>query len=263
MNGNLAEGVLPGVLRELYVGRRTGLLHFIHEGGKRAVYFRRGHIGHARTSVADEWLGSVLVRMGRLSEVDLERATAVVKLDGKRLGVVLRELELVDKDGLEDGLAEQVRQVLGQVMTWNEGEYRFEETDDDAPLDEEMTLKLSTGELILEAVRRVVDPDVVRYALGDLDRVLAVSSDPLLRFQKITLSPSDGYLLSRIDGALSAREVLSLVPAEKVEAQRSLFGLLCTGVVEYTADPPRKAARPADLPRPAARGPEPPGAEGV
>ena len=40
----------------------------------------------------------------------------------------------------------------------------------------------------------------MRYALGDIDRVLALSSDPLLRFQKLTLSPTDGFVLSRIDG---------------------------------------------------------------
>ena len=39
-----------------------------------------------------------------------------------------------------------------------------------------------------------------------MDRILSLSTDPLLRFQAITLTPSDGYVLSRIDGTLSARE---------------------------------------------------------
>ena len=109
-------------------------------------------------------------------------------------------------------------------------------------------LPLSTGEVILEATRRVQDPDLVRGALGIPDAMLVLSSNPLLRSQSIALSPTDGFVLSRIDGATSAREVASLVslPAEDVE--RSLFGLLCTGIIDFRAEAPASrvvAARPA------------------
>jgi tetratricopeptide (TPR) repeat protein len=106
-------------------------------------------------------------------------------------------------------------------------------------------------------VRRVQDPDVVRYALGDIDRVLAPSTDPLLRFQKVTLSPTDGYVLSRVDGILTAREVIQVIPMDPVETQRSLFGLLCTGIVEFLAQVRRPVAPPPTHPLPA-RAPEPP-----
>jgi hypothetical protein len=97
---------------------------------------------------------------------------------------------------------------------------------------------------------------VVRYNLGDIDRVLGLSSDPLLRFQRIALTPADGYLLSRIDGSLSAREVMQLIPLPAEEVQRSLFGLLSTGVVEYLENvPPKPAPPPAPVPARAARKP--------
>jgi curved DNA-binding protein CbpA len=54
----------------------------------------------------------------------------------------------------------------------------------------------------------------------------------------------DGYVLSRIDGTLSAREVMQLIPLPSEEVQRSLFGLLSTGVVEYLMDLPAKPAPP-------------------
>ena len=85
---------------------------------------------------------------------------------------------------------------------------------------------------------------MIRYNLGDIDRVLALSSDPLLRFQKIALTPADGYVLSRVDGTPRAREVLELIPLPAVETQRSLFGLLSTGVVEFCRGRPRRR-RPA------------------
>jgi curved DNA-binding protein CbpA len=256
MKGTLGEGVLPGILRDLYVGRRTGFLLFSRENENRSVFFRHGHILNARTDVKADWLGEVLVRHGYLSAVDLDRATQLVQMERIRLGQALYDLGLLDKEQLEDALVLHVREVLFKVFSWGEGTYMFEERDEMSPIDDEITLKLSTGEIILEAVRRVQDPDVVRYALGDIDRVLAPSSDPLLRFQKVTLSPADGYVLSRVDGILTAREVIQVIPLDPAETQRSLFGLLCTGIVEFLTQVRRPVAPPPTRPLPV-REPEP------
>lgn len=243
MNGALGEGVLPGFLRGLYVERRTGLLHFNRDAERHSVRFLKGSIVHARTNVKEDRLGETLVRKGLLSAGDLKRATGFVLRDKKRLGEVLQQLGILDQDKLEDALALQVREILLKVFSWQEGSYAFEEQPPEAPVEDDLTLKLSTGEMILEAVRLVRDPDVVRYALGDIDRVLGQSTDPLLRFQKITLTPTDGYVVSRADGTLSAREILGLVPVPPEDTMRSLLGLLCTGTLEYLPVPPKKQAR--------------------
>lgn len=257
MKGSLAEGVLPGVLRDLYVGRKSGLLHFLRDDERRSVRFRHGHIINADTNVRRERLGETLVRLGQLTQQDLDRATEVVIRDKKRLGAALQELGIMDLGRVEDALALQVREVLLIVMGWSEGEYAFEEEDPHAAPQGEITLKLSTGEMILEAVRRIEDPDVVRYALGDIDRALAPSSDPLLRFQRIALSPTDGFVLSRVDGTLSAREIVQMSPLDPAETQRSLFGLLCTGVIEPVAGSSKPRPQPG-AGRPAAKSPAAP-----
>jgi hypothetical protein len=243
--GRLAEGVLPGLLRDLYVGRKTGLLTFTRDGERRSVHFRGGHIVNADSNVREERMGDMMVRKGLLAESDLKRAVGFMLRDNKRLGTVLIELGLLDQGRLEDAVASHVHEVLAKVFSWTEGQYEFHEQDS-AP-EGEVTLKLSTGDLILEAARNVQDPDVVRYSLGDIDRVVGLSTDPLLRFQRINLSPADGYVLSRVDGVLSAREVMQLIPLPLDETQKSLFGLLSTGVVEYLPLPPRPrpAAEPA------------------
>jgi tetratricopeptide (TPR) repeat protein len=264
VSGPLAEGVVPQLLREIYVRRRSGWLHVVRGEERQSLRFRRGHIVNARTNVVQERMGELMVRQGWLSEPDLARATEIVIRDKKRLGEVLTELGLVDASRLEDAVAFHVHEMLAKLFTWDEGEYSFEEEDEAAG--GELTLKLSTGELILEAVQAVRDPDVVRYALGDMDRVLAPSGDPLLRFQKLRLSPTDGFVLSRVDGSTSAREVVQMIPLPSEDVERSLFGLLSTGVVEFVpgvrrgraaAAPDTAAAPPADAPPPPAAAPSP------
>jgi tetratricopeptide (TPR) repeat protein len=274
MNGHLVEGVVPGLLREIYVGRRSGVLSLARGEECQRLRFRRGHIVNADTNVVAGRLGEMLVRRGLLSEADLARATEVVVRQKRRLGEVLAELGLIDAKGLEDAIALHVHETLARVFTWPDGVYSFKEEHEDGP-GQELTLKVSTGELILAAVGAVRDPEVVRSLLGDMERVLAPSSDPLLRFQQLTLSPADGFVLSRVDGLTTAREIVEMIPLPEEQAQRSLLALLSTGAVEYAAGrrprdaaaaaPPVKPAaaaaptpEPAPVPPPAPVVPEPP-----
>lgn len=242
LKGTLSEGVLPGLLRDIYVGRRTGLLNFFRGGERRGVRFIGGNIVHADSNVRDGYLGEIMVRHGLLSREELSRASEIVARERRRLGAILLELSLVTQELLEDALELHVRDNLLKVFAWNEGAFEFLEQDADAIKGYDLTLKVSTGEMILEAVRRVSDPDVVRYNLGDVDRVLILSGDPLLRFQRINLTPVDGFILSRVDGVVTARDILKMAVMPVEEAQRSLFGLLCTGIVEYLARKPKDGA---------------------
>jgi hypothetical protein len=234
MKGALAEGVVPGLLREIYVGRRSGTLALDRGQERQRLRFRHGHIVNAHTNVEEERLGEMLVRRGLLSPEDLRNATEVVKEARRRLGEVLVERNLIDASGLESAVTLHVHEMLTRVLAWTDGAYEFED-EGEAGAEGELTLKLSTGELILEAVQAVRDPDVVRYALGDTDRVLALSTDPLLRFQALALSPADGFVLSRVDGVTSAREIVQMIPLPAEQAEKSLLALLSTGVVEYVA----------------------------
>jgi tetratricopeptide (TPR) repeat protein len=105
----------------------------------------------------------------------------------------------------------------------------------------------ATEPLLLEAVRALRAPDAVRAALGDVDQRLVATA---ALAEERTLTLTEGYLLSRIDGTSSAREVLQLVPLDPDETERSLLGLLLTGRVEYRpAAAPRADPQPEPAPR--------------
>ena len=266
MKGNLSRGVLPGLLRELFVAHKTGQLHVTRDSERRSVRFADGRIVGAQASDPEDQMGAVLVRQGFLSQADLDRASEVVVREHKRLGRVLRDLGVWDAAKAEEALALQAREILLKLFSWKEGSYVFEEqAESGGPEEGDTTPKLSTGQLILDAARRVDDYPVVHEALGDLDRVLILSKDALLRFQNIMLTPADGYVLSRVDGEMTAREVLQVTPFSPEEAEKSLFCLLCTGALEYgaaqAAPPPRPVPQPAaPLPQRAASPSASPGA---
>ena len=124
MKGTLSEGALPALLRAVYVGRKTGILHFTRDRQVRSVRFRQGHILSAQSSVPQEHLGEVLVRNELLTAADLERAGVRKRATGKRLGETLQEMGLIEREHLEDALALHVREVLLSVFSWNERRIR-------------------------------------------------------------------------------------------------------------------------------------------
>ena len=91
--------------------------------------------------------------------------------------------------------------------------------------------------LILDALRSLEDNERVRGMLGDLDQRLVATAS--LAKQKKTLTLTEGYLLSRVDGVLSTREILQLVPLQSDEAETTLAALLLTGRLKQEAAAPR------------------------
>jgi hypothetical protein len=226
--------LLPEFLKEVYLGQRTGLLH-VTRGENAGVSFRsvNGELVSGSSSDERGRLGESLVRRGLVSRADLDRALAIVSRHGRRLAPVLRELELVDTPGLEQALALHIREMLLTALLWDEAALLFEDQElPDAPA-EDLTLRCSTAELILDLVRRIPGPETVRRGLGQLDRALVAVDNPPFRMDRITLSPADGYILLRADGSSTARSLIQNSPLPAEELERSLMGLLCTGVVRY------------------------------
>jgi serine/threonine protein kinase len=254
---------LFALLREIHVERKSGHLHLTVSGGRKSLRVSRGQIVNGTSDTPGEHMGDVLVRFGLVRQVDLDRAVAVVLRDRKRLGAVLREQGLLAPDRITEAVGLHAREILFGAISRPGLTCTFEELSESL-LDSDLACPFSTGQLILEATRRILDPELVRTVLGDTGRALALGSDPQLS-QSLALTPQDGFVLSRVDGRSSARDVIALVPLPAEEAERSLFSLLCTGVIGYVQPrrapaPPRAGATPTPRPAPSPRTdpPEPP-----
>jgi tetratricopeptide (TPR) repeat protein len=236
------------ILREAFVGGKTGQLHLACGGRRKSLRILKGRVLHGTSDANGEHLGDVLVRYGLLSQADLDPAVAVVLRERRRLGAVLAEMGLIDTDAFEEAIGIHVREILFSALEEPDATFSFEELAEDS-LETDRACPQSMGQVILEATRRVFDPSLVRRLLGDTARVLTLSPDPMLRSQAITLTPTDGFVLSRVDGTLSARAIVDLIPLPAEDTERSLFSLLCTGIVSYREEAP--ARRPTPRPAPA------------
>jgi tetratricopeptide (TPR) repeat protein len=242
LKGQLSTWTMPTLLRELRGEKRTGLLSFELGDAKRALRFRDGQVIAAFTNVENEKLPARLLALGLVDETDLQQALTIMRRDAKALAEVLEARGLVDRAGLERAFAEQIRDILARALGGESGTYVFDLKA--TPAGEESGLDIVTEDLVLEAVRQITDPAVVRYALGETDRTLVLSRG--LRLERLRLTASDGYFLSRVDGTLTGREVMEMLPLESEESRRTLLALLCAGIVEFQG-PTRVAFKLPDI----------------
>ncbi len=243
------------LLAEAFRSKRTGLL--VLGEGKEALRVRleAGQIVALGPAPAEDTLATPMPKPNDSVRLRLERVLSEIGMrkPASPSGAAPTAGEAPPRT-LRDRLIER-------LAADSEG-FRFEEGAEDVV--GLVPVAVATEPLILEAVRQMRHDDTVRAALGDLDERL-VATTALADERTLTLT--EGYLLSRIDGLLSTRQVLQLVPLEPQETERTLLGLVLTGRVERRPMPGRKAARAAateELPAQAApaagpaAAPEPP-----
>lgn len=208
------------VLADAYRSRRTGIVRAARGEGRLAVALRDGRI------VALESDGFM---------------DAAPSEEDRELAAMLAEAFAVGEPAVSRAAA---RQTLLDALRAPEARGFFEEGVSESA---DPPLEFETEELLREAAHSS-EFSLVEAALGDLERPLRAAVDPA-SLQAMTLTPSEGYLMSRVDGLSSARAVLEVLPLDPEAARRCLFGLVAGGLVVF-ADRPPDRAKPAPTPTP-------------
>src|SRR5262249_46568301 len=124
------------------------------------------------------------------------------------------------------------RRILTGVFRGEEIESRFEEGPVAAGFLQ--TDVVVSFEMIIRALRSMAGFEPIREALLRQDRALKLSDQVYLPVDRLTLTPIEGFVLSRVDGQARVRHVLAQVPPLDEDASaRFLFGLLILGLVNF------------------------------
>lgn len=114
----------------------------------------------------------------------------------------------------------------------------IEFTPEASPLEHESAADiLRTVNLFLAGINAILGFGEIRVALLALDQRLVLKKSPTVPLERLALSPLHGFILSRLGGHLSFRDIASTVGAEdEPETARFVFSLLLLGCVAL--DPP-------------------------
>jgi hypothetical protein len=252
IEGPLRELGIHDVFQLLDLSRKTGTLHVRStlRDNEGTMFFGTGRVIYAAIKSNPHPLGDLLLRQGKVSEADLERALTMQgeKHGSLRMGEILVEIGAISRRELERQMRFQVEEVVFELLSWNEGFFSFEEGDVDDLLPE-ATVSISTESLLMEGARRIDEWSRIATRIPDLRLVPRLSGIPQEHPPQLDLLPNEWEVLAMVDGTRTVREMAQLLAMSDFEVARVLYGLVCTAVVEVDTDAiPRGATPPAGAP---------------
>ncbi len=228
---------LPDLMAQLAAGRASGVLVASADTVRREIVFVNGEIRAARSTDEDEKLGKWLVAHELISEDD--RALTLLAQgaeDPSPLGRLLVGRGCLDQESLERELQELTLTIIrNAVATQSESEF-----DDGRSSDQPDTLPdLFTSQIILIAARALDNDAAKRNAIGSYDQVVWPSSELEHMLDDYNLTPTEGFLLSRLDGTRSIANLLQLSALPEERALSTLYPLVVSGIVRLGGPQPR------------------------
>ena len=129
LSGRLSDTPLTDILSILRLQKANGTLRCRAEGMEKALYVQGGQIVFATSKAEQDRLGEVMVRQGKITRPQLERALQTHRNSAgvKKIGAIFVESGYMTPKDLFLGLKIQVRTIIHSLFLLSDGQYSFEE----------------------------------------------------------------------------------------------------------------------------------------
>lgn len=265
LEGSLRDFDLFSLFNMIKIQGKSGTLVLSQNQEFVKVFFENGEIVGCDSNQVrmEDRLGTMLVRLGRLTGEELLAMVQVQRQSLKRMGTLLLEGGKVTAADLQDALFTQATAILHRTFRWVEGDYRF---DSFLPpdLDRDHFVPIPVDTVLMEAARIQDEwPEVERrlpgmeVPLGRTARALALHLDinrevsSLLDGQGALALGSSGLthpqevVLSYFEEAQSAADVVQQSRFDDLDTCKAIADLLEAGLLEPARDATASRATPA------------------
>jgi len=176
MLSDLAVTPISETLRKLSVDRRSGDLQVQSGRIVKTVFFDHGRIVFAASNLKKDRLGEALVALGRITDEEFTRVSALLKEEGRkrRFGDALVQSGVLDKNEVGRSVSRQVDRIVLSLFEFSEGVAAFEDRASAIPL--EYMVSLSIHRVLYDGIRLMQSQDLVLAGLGDLDRRVSLAA---------------------------------------------------------------------------------------
>jgi hypothetical protein len=230
--GNLEVLSLSDIFQSLAMNRHSGTL--IVNDGKREkkIYFAEGEIT-LLSSNRRQRLGEMLIASGKITDEDLDLALKLQKQSRKKLGEILVEEGFCADEDIYKLVRMQIEEEIYDLFLWRKAEFEFiadqipDEMAREAP---NLTrLSLNTNSLIMEALRRLDEWNLMQDLVPTTKEVFVVSDAAALERCKVDLP--ERFDADQIDGKTTVEGLSERFFISEFELCKHLAGLVREGAL--------------------------------
>jgi curved DNA-binding protein CbpA len=219
MTGKLSEQPPAELIREICLKGLSGTLRLQQDRAEAVVYFENGRVIFAASNLRNLRLREYLKKDGLVSEKEL---SALVSRSDPGLASALCANGRLDRRTVDALFATQVADVLRVALLWMEGRWDFDER---TRLGDSIRAELDLSDLLMEAARRVQPMFVSSRFRHPNELISPVAGLP----NNISLSPTEGFVLSRVDIPTKLNELIAVSGLSDLEAYRAIYVLALGG----------------------------------
>lgn len=264
LEGSLRDFDLFSLFNMIKIQGKNGTLVLSQGQEFVKVFFENGEIVGCDSNQVrmEDRLGTMLVRLGRLTGEELLGMVQVQRQTLKRMGTLLLESGKVMPSDLQDALFNQATAILHRTFRWVEGDYRF---DSMLPpdLDREHFVPIPVDTVLMEAARIQDEwPEVERRLPGmdtplgkspraqalhlDIDRDVSALLDGRggMQHGSSGLTHEQEMVLSYFDHAQSIKDVIQISRYEELDTCKAIADLIDSGLLEPISGEAPKVVRP-------------------
>jgi DNA-binding response OmpR family regulator len=228
--GKLEDNV-PELITAFHLAQQTGELTLQKGKVKKTIFFEMGRPCFAISNLVTDRFGPFLVRVGKITQQQLELCQAAADKTGRRTGDVLVEMKLLKDTEKLYYVAQQVKAIVYSIFGWEQGDYRLHFTDRAAK--EAIKIDLHPANLITRGVKKLYKPERLYRLLSPEDR-LSPSQQPAYGLHEVELERWEAEILPRIDGTRTVAEVIHLAGRPEHAVYGFLYGLVALKILERT-----------------------------
>ncbi|UCG60600.1 MAG: DUF4388 domain-containing protein [Candidatus Zixiibacteriota bacterium] len=229
--GNLKTVSFPDILQLLATGKKTGILEVKTSTRQKEVAFKDGNIIYASSvNTSEDLLGNMLLRRGKITKTELDRAISLHKQTGRQLGTTLIDMNLFQKEEIAECLKLQIEEIVYNLFSWQEGDFVFHENA--APANVPFLIELNTMNVIMEGTRRIDEWMEIQKVLPPDDVVLALAKSPKINKDDISISLEEFRIMALINEERTLPDLINVSPMGEFVTCRAIYRLIIGNLIE-------------------------------
>ncbi|MCE5194819.1 MAG: DnaJ domain-containing protein [Nitrospiraceae bacterium] len=229
--GNLKDYFLADIFLGMQRCGVTGTFEVEKEDTLKKIYISNGDIIFASSNLHADRLGEFLFKIRKINIEQYKNYIAEIQTSKRKEGALLVELGCINSKDIPEMVRRMAEEIVFSTFNFNDAEFKFIEGT--LPLEEVISLKLSTGNIIYQGVKRFVNPQKHFQSLKiSLESVMGFSEDPLDLFQKVNIEGIERKIFSLVNGERTIKEIISISSINDIIVLRTLYALLSARIIE-------------------------------
>jgi len=231
LQGSIELFKLPEILQLIASSKKSGTLGIQKDDSIVMVYFKDGDIIYGYGPRQTFHLGQLLKERGLLSDSQLDEAVRVQARNenSRRLGEILVSRKFIDRADLEAVVRKQIEELLYSLLGWQTGTFKFYENQ--FPTEEEVTVRLSVENVILEGLRRIDETNMVKKTIADFDDVYTLSETGGNRSREVNLEAGEWNVMTLVDSRRSVNDICRRSSLDRKDTLKKLAQLKLAGII--------------------------------